>query len=145
MSDIVLQRGPRRDVVWEELERLFGKVTNQNTRGRRNRVCKLIRESLTQMAIDEPDNFPRDDDAVQREVRSRHARFTQLWPGVKPTDTALANRWDDCNPRWSQPDQTGPVALGPPPAPAEVARTYIDQMRERGWVKSGGEVPEETD
>jgi hypothetical protein len=128
----------RRDVVWEELERLFGKVTNANTRGRRNRATKLIRESIVQMAVDEPDHFPRNDQAVRDEIRARYTQMTMLWPGPKPTDSFLMNRWDDCNPRTDPGG--GSVALNQPhridepPAPPEVAAQYIEEMRSKGWL-----------
>lgn len=129
---------PRRDIVWEELERLFGKVTNANTRGRRNRAVKLIRESITNMAVVEPDHFPKDDQGVRDEIRARYSRMTTLWPGPKPTDSFLMNRWDDANPRavviGGPAALNNPKRIDVPPAPPEVARQYIDEMKERGWI-----------
>lgn len=141
MSEIVVKRGPRRDVIWEELEQLFGRVTNANTRGRRNRVTRLIRESIAQLSVDEPDAFPRDDRGVRQEIRARRRRLTQLWPALKPTDSFLANRWDDCNPRFAEPpSQMAPRAgeIELPPASPDQAATYIQQLRDRGLVQPKG-------
>jgi hypothetical protein len=125
------------DVVWDELEQLFGRVTNANSRGRRNRAVKLVKESLSDMAVTDPERFPRTDQQVVDEIRRRYSRMTHLWPGVPPTDTMLASHWDEANPRVAMVNKTVAVEQGadePVAAPA-VAQRYIDEMKRRGWVR----------
>lgn len=128
---------PKRDIVWDELERLFGPVTNAQTRGRRNKVTRMVKDSIMALAEIDPKRFPRDDDQVRDLIRGRYSRYTQLWPGIKPTDSGLMNRWDDCDPHLAGMTVNGPTLprrIDEPVAPPEVARSYIDQMRERGWI-----------
>ncbi len=118
-----------RDVVWEELERLFGPVTNDANRARRNRCVKLIKQSI--LALAEQGRLPRDDAEVCDEIRGRYSKLTQLWPNLPPTDIWLANRWDACDPKahTPAPGANGPVRIDEPPAPREVALAYLEQLR----------------
>lgn len=67
-----------RDPLWDSLEEEFGRPSNANERGKRNRAVKLLRES----------------GATPDEIRLRCDRYRTGWPHVTLTPLALANNWD---------------------------------------------------
>jgi hypothetical protein len=71
-----------KDEIWDALVLVCGQVTNSNTRGKRNRVVKLLRESQ----------------ATAPEIEWRAKRYRHLYPDLPLTDTALANQWDNLAP-----------------------------------------------
>lgn len=64
--------------LWDELERLFGPVTNDGSRGRRAKAHKLLQQSAASPA----------------EMRARAIRWKARYPKAELTDIALANNWD---------------------------------------------------
>lgn len=71
--------GRPRDEIWDTLEAVFEPVTNTNTRGRRNKAVKLLRES----------------GATPDEIRFRVSAWPLHFPNATLTDIALANHWDE--------------------------------------------------
>ncbi len=75
----VLAVAPReRDPVWDILVTLFGEPSNDNTRGKRNRVVKLLKQSGASVV----------------DIRTRHRAWRNRFPDATITDTGLANQWD---------------------------------------------------
>ncbi len=76
---VLLAAAPRnRDPVWDVLVTLFGEPSNDNTRGKRNRVVKLLKQSS----------------ATEEEIDYRYAAWSDHFPDATITDTGLANQWD---------------------------------------------------
>lgn len=75
-----------RDAVWDSLVLLFGEPSNQNTRGKRNKAVKLIKESLNGGFVG--------DEIRHAEIGRRAARWQEIFSGASMTDIALANNWD---------------------------------------------------
>ncbi len=67
-----------RDEIWDTLVDLFGEPSNDGTRGKRNRVVKLLKQSSAS-----PDD-----------IRTRYAAWRHLFSDATITDTGLANQWD---------------------------------------------------
>jgi hypothetical protein len=73
------RRRKARDEIWDTMVDLFGDVTNDATRGRRNRVVKLLRQS----------------EATPDEMVRRFQAWPFHFPGATLTDIAFANHWDE--------------------------------------------------
>ena len=73
----VLAVAPR-DEVWDVLVTLFGEPSNDNTRGKRNRVVKLLKQSS----------------ATEEQIDYRYKAWSDHFPDATITDTGLANQWD---------------------------------------------------
>ncbi len=74
---VLLAAAPR-DKIWDILVDLFGTPSNDNTRGKRNRVVKLLKQSS----------------ATREEIITRHVAWLDHFPDATVTDTGLANQWD---------------------------------------------------
>ena len=70
------------------LEEIFGKPTNKQERGKRDRAISLIAESLEFDGSSDP----------AFEIRRRHRQWASVFPGASVTDIALANHWSDLRP-----------------------------------------------
>lgn len=64
--------------IWDELDRLFGAVTNDGSRGRRAKAHKLLQQSGASIV----------------EMRKRARLWKLRFPNAALTDIALANNWD---------------------------------------------------
>lgn len=64
--------------IWDELDKLFGPVTNDGSRGRRAKAHKLLEQSA----------------ATPPAMRVRARLWKQRFPNAALTDIALANNWD---------------------------------------------------
>lgn len=80
------------DPVWDALVACVGEPTNKNERGRMNKACQLIRESLQK----ERDATTYDN--VHALVRQRYFKMRTVWPGIPPTEMALASNWKTLKP-----------------------------------------------
>lgn len=102
--------------IWDELDRLFGPVTNDGSRGRRAKAHKLLEQS----------------GASPVTMRSRARLWKQRFPNAALTDIALANNWD----RLALPSAFG-VTDGVAIAPC----SRCGSRRLLGYDKAGVEVP----
>lgn len=75
------------DHCWEAFAEVFGEVTNEGSRARRNKAVKLVKQSLASAGVVEPA-------AIREEVRRRARTWQATFERAKMTDTALANGWD---------------------------------------------------
>jgi len=92
----------KNDVVWDALATLFGEVTSNGSRGKRNIATAEIKQALKAISL------PEDKWANEIIVRSR--RYPQLFPGAALTDRALSVHWD-------QLSSSVPAGLNGEPAP----------------------------
>jgi hypothetical protein len=116
------------DEIWDALKAVMGDATNAQTRGKRNRAVKLLKES----------------GATPQEVLQRAKRYRQMYPGAALTDMALVNQWDFLAPIVAGPQPDFPkMPISRPPTPADFARNAEAARNLHARLSGGKEkIPE---